>query len=77
METLTPVSNDILDHYTKLCESVPLYPLHNEQDHDKAILILNYLLDAGGANESHPLARLVDALGVFIGEYETHHEFLQ
>jgi HTH-type transcriptional regulator/antitoxin HigA len=51
------------------------YPLHTEQDYDKAILILNALLDAGGANENHPLARLVEALGVFIGDYENQHEF--
>jgi HTH-type transcriptional regulator/antitoxin HigA len=75
METLSPVSNDILNHYTCLCESIPLYPLHTEQDYDKAILILNALLDAGGANENHPLARLVEALGVFIGDYENQHEF--
>jgi hypothetical protein len=41
--------------------TTPLYPLHTEQDYDKAILILNALLDAGGANENNPLARLVVA----------------
>ncbi|MDP3009584.1 MAG: hypothetical protein Q8N30_11030 [Methylococcales bacterium] len=76
METLSPVSSDILNHYTTLCESIPLYPLHTEQDYDKAVIILNALLDAGGANENHPLARLVEALGVFIGDYENHHAFL-
>ncbi len=75
METLAPVSNEALNHYTALCESIPLYPLHSEQDYDKAILILNALLDAGGANENHPLARLVEALGIFIGDYENQHEF--
>lgn len=75
METLNPVSNDALNHYTALCENIPLYPLHNEQDYDKAIAILNALLDAGGANENHPLARLVETLGFFIGDYENQHEF--
>jgi HTH-type transcriptional regulator/antitoxin HigA len=59
-----------------LCESIPRYPLHTEQDYDKAVVILNALLDAGGANENHLLARLVEALGVFIGDYENHHTFL-
>ena len=59
MQTLNPVFIYIINHYTKLCESIPLYPLHNEQDYDKAVIILNALLDAGGADENHPLARLV------------------
>jgi HTH-type transcriptional regulator/antitoxin HigA len=75
METLISVSNEAIKHYAALCESIPLYPLHTEQDYDKAIVILNALLDAGGANENHPLARLVEALGVFIGDYENQHEF--
>jgi hypothetical protein len=58
-----------------LCESIPLYPLHNEQAYDKAVIILNALLDVGGANENHPLARLVETLGVFIGDYENYHTF--
>ena len=58
-----------------MLDNIPLYPLHTEQDYDKAILILNALLDAGGANENHPLARLVEALGIFIGDYENQHEF--
>jgi hypothetical protein len=76
METLSPVSNDIIKSYTTLCESIPLYPLHNEQDYDKAVAILNSLLDAGGADENHPLARLVETLGVFISDYESQHDFL-
>jgi HTH-type transcriptional regulator/antitoxin HigA len=75
METVNPVSGDIINHYMTLCESIPLYPLHNEQNYDKAVVILNALLDAGGADENHPLARLVEALGVFIGDYENNHAF--
>lgn len=76
METLNPISNEILKSYTELCEAIPLYPLHTEQDYDKAVIILNQLLDAGGADENHPLARLVESLGLFISDYENQHEFL-
>ena len=76
METLAPISNEVFNHYLTLCETIPLYPLHNEQDYDKAVMILNSLLDAGGADENHPLARLVESLGVFISDYENQHEFL-
>ena len=48
---------------------------HAEQDYDKAVLILNALLDAGGADEQHPLARLVEALGVFMSDYEQRQAF--
>jgi HTH-type transcriptional regulator/antitoxin HigA len=75
METLSPISNEILNYYNRLCENIPLYPLLTEQDYNKAVAILNALLDAGGANENNPLARLVDALGVFIGDYENQHPF--
>jgi hypothetical protein len=40
------------------------------------VIILNALLDAGGADENHPLARSVETLGVFINDYENHHAFL-
>jgi HTH-type transcriptional regulator/antitoxin HigA len=73
METLNPLSSDMIHHYNALCESIPLYPLHNEQDYNKAVVILNALLDAGGADEHHPLARLVESLGIFIEDYENHH----
>lgn len=35
--------------------------------------MLNLLLDAGAANEAHPLSDLVDTLGTLIGEYEDIH----
>jgi hypothetical protein len=49
-----------------------LYPIENEHDYEVAISVLNNLLDLGGADENHPLARLVTALGVFIENYEQH-----
>jgi HTH-type transcriptional regulator/antitoxin HigA len=75
MATLSPVSANAIHQYNLLCESIPLYPLHTEQDYDKAVLILNALLDAGGADEQHPLARLVEALGVFMSDYEQRQVF--
>ena len=74
METLTEQSSPkIIDHYAALCEAVPLYPIHNEQQYQQAIAVLNQLLDLGGADETHPLARIVTALGIFIENYERQH----
>jgi hypothetical protein len=73
METLTAnITPQVINHYAALCEAVPLYPIENEHDYDVAVTVLNRLLDLGGADEKHPLARLVTALGVFIENYEQH-----
>jgi HTH-type transcriptional regulator/antitoxin HigA len=61
---------NIVRHYQEICRSIPLHTIHNEAEYDHAVQILNELLDAGGANENHPLAMLVTLLGHFIGDYE-------
>jgi HTH-type transcriptional regulator/antitoxin HigA len=60
-------------HYQEICHSIPLYPIRDEAEYDRAIQVLNELLDAGGADENHPLAMLVTLLGHFIGDYERIH----
>jgi|GEM_PF-4085271 len=53
---------------------VPLKTIHTAKEYDKAVYILNQLLDAGAANESLPLTDLANSRGSFIGDYEnTHH----
>lgn len=64
---------DVVRCYQQLCQSVPLYPIHSEDEYDHAVQILNELMDAGGANENHPLAQLVTLLGHFVGEYDRLH----
>lgn len=64
---------NVVHHYRQICQSVPLYPIHNEEEYDRAIRVLNELLDAGGADENHPLAQLVTLLGHFVGEYDRIH----
>ncbi|WP_133717490.1 hypothetical protein [Methylocaldum gracile] len=70
--TATELS-DVIRHYQENCNAVPLYPIHSEVEYDRAVSILNELLDAGGADENNPLARLVEMLGLFIHEYEKVH----
>ncbi len=60
----------ITKRYKALCELVPLKPIARKADYAAAIEHLNNLLDAGGANEAHPLAGLVEALGELIHAYE-------
>jgi HTH-type transcriptional regulator/antitoxin HigA len=65
--------SDLIRHYQAICNAVPLYPIHSAAEYDWAVSILNELLDAGGADENNPLARLVETLGLFIHEYEKVH----
>lgn len=61
---------DITTHFQALSAVVPLHPIRTDADYDRAVAVLNRLLDAGAANEAHPLAGLADALGTFIGDYD-------
>lgn len=60
----------VTGHYRALARLVPLKAITRESDYRKAVAVLNALLDAGAANERHPLAGLVEALGEVIESYE-------
>jgi HTH-type transcriptional regulator/antitoxin HigA len=60
----------IAKRYKALCELVPLKPITKKVAYETAVQRLNQLLDAGGANQAHPLAGLVEALGELIQAYE-------
>lgn len=64
---------EITQHINALRAQVPLSPIETEQDYDNAVNALNELLDAGGADEYHPLAVLVTLLSDFIADYESKH----
>jgi HTH-type transcriptional regulator/antitoxin HigA len=48
----------------------PVLTIRNEQEYDLAVERLNDLLDEIGADETHPLYGLLDALGAVIRDYE-------
>ncbi|MBY0271018.1 MAG: helix-turn-helix domain-containing protein [Burkholderiales bacterium] len=60
----------VTSHYQALAKLVPLKAITRENDYRKAVAALEALLDAGGADERHPLAGLVEALGEVIESYE-------
>lgn len=60
----------VTSHYKALARLVPLKAITRESDYRKAVAALEALLDAGGADERHPLAGLVEALGEVIESYE-------
>lgn len=64
---------EITTHFQALSSVIPLHPIRTESDYEKAVVVLNQLLDAGAANEKHPLADLANTLGALIGEYDDVH----
>ena len=43
---------------------------HNETEYRELVQLLDHLTDEVGENEQHPLASLMDVLGVLIEKYE-------
>lgn len=57
-------------HMRAIAAKVPLGAIVDEAGYTAAVDCLNQLLDAGGADESHPLAALVSLLGERIAAWE-------
>ena len=50
-----------------------LYFPHSEAEYDHLVAILDQLIDEVGENEAHPLASLMEVIGVLIEKYEDEH----
>jgi HTH-type transcriptional regulator/antitoxin HigA len=50
-----------------------VHVLHNEHDYLQAVSLLDSLIDSVGENEDHPLASLMELVGVLIEQYEDIH----
>lgn len=46
---------------------------HTEAEYRELVELLDHLTDEVGEDESHPLASLMDVLGVLIERYEDEH----
>lgn len=75
METLMhrEMITEITVHYQALSKLVPLQAIPDAIAYEQAVSVLHQLLDAGAADERHPLAGLVDSIGRLIGEYDQEH----
>ena len=60
--------------YDRMTEKVSFM---TEDDHCNArVEALDTMLDAGGADEAHPLAALADRMGELVAQYEEAHLLL-
>ncbi len=64
---------EITARFQALTSIIPLRPIRTEAAYEHVVATLNQLLDAGAANEEHPLADLANTLGALIGEYDDDH----
>ena len=46
---------------------------HTEQEYQETVSLLDGLIDQVGEDEAHPLASLMEVLGVLIEKYEDEH----
>lgn len=68
------MNNHIRDAVTHWPKVAPLLtPAKTKGDYRKLVQALDAVLDAGGADERHPLASLVACLGDLIADYESAH----
>ena len=47
-----------------------LFVPHTEEEYRRLVALLDGLIDEVGENETHPLASLMEVIGVLIGKYE-------
>ena len=46
---------------------------HDESEYQRLVAILDDLIDEVGENENHPLASMMEVIGVLIEKYEEEH----
>jgi len=46
---------------------------HTEEEYRRLVAVLDQLIDEAGEDESHPLASLMEIIGILIEQYENAH----
>ena len=67
------VTQDLVQVWDALQSIVPISAIHNEDQYEHALEILEQLLDIVGEDESHPLYEVLDTLGTLVHTYEEEH----
>ena len=71
MSTTNPDISAAVSHWPEMADC--LFVPHTEVEHSRLVALLDSLIDKVGEDESHPLASLMEILGVLIEYYEAEH----
>ena len=63
----------MMQEYRRLRAIVPLGQLRSKKEYERAVKLLDAVLDEIGEDERNPMAELADAIGVFVERYESEH----
>lgn len=61
------------NEYRTLRRQIPLGVIRSKAEYDRAVATLDTIIDEIGEDETHPLADLAEALGVFVEAYDKTH----
>ncbi|PTL36394.1 transcriptional regulator [Candidatus Methylomirabilis limnetica] len=50
-----------------------LRPIRTEEEYDRTVSLMNYLLDMVGDRENHALSGLLDLVSELVADYDTNH----
>jgi HTH-type transcriptional regulator/antitoxin HigA len=56
--------------------SIGVAAIHTPKEYERAVALMNRLLDVVGEDESHPLAGLLDLVGELVAAYEAREQSL-
>ena len=62
--------HDVNADYHRIRQRIPLGVLHTKTEYDRAVAVLDDILDEIGQQETHPLADLAETLALSIEAYE-------
>jgi HTH-type transcriptional regulator/antitoxin HigA len=73
IDMLATEMDRIMQEYRRLRAVVPLGSIRTKKEYERAVGLLDAILDEIGEDEKHPMAELADAIGVFVERYEAEH----
>ena len=71
MSMANPDISPALSHRPDMADC--LFVPHTEAEYDRLVALLDSLVDKVEEDETHPLASLMEIIGVLIEQYETEH----
>ena len=71
MSVDNPDVTNLATHWPDI--SSTLFVPHTEAEYSRLVALLDGLIDEVGEDETHPLASLMEILGVLIEQYEDEH----